>query len=289
MAGDTANATASDAGTILGETIAAASAILGPDFAALRVERAVIGLRFTGVKLASGHAGACVTPLGAIERTMCAPRGSPASPGGLPGGRIAGRPAADLVTAAPCGDAIGRALGIAALNALAEACWVRRPAPGVTLARDRDAFAATTLRPADRIVVVGAFTPFLRALKEAGRRCVVLEADPARLAVDDAAVYRPASEAAEIVPQADVLLITGATLVNGTLDRLLALADPAARITILGPSVGMLPDAFLGRGVAILGGVRITAPDAFLDLVAEGASGRALFGRACEKIVLARV
>ncbi len=40
----------------------------------------------------------------------------------------------------------------------------------------------------------------------------------------------------------------------------------------------MLPDAFLARGADILGTVRITAPDEFLDLLAEGGSAPHFLG-----------
>jgi uncharacterized protein (DUF4213/DUF364 family) len=77
-------------------------------------------------------------------------------------------------------------------------------------------------------------------------------------------------------------------LVNNTLEGLLALARPDARVTIVGPTVGMLPDAFLARGADVLGCVRITAPDTFLDLLAEGGSGYHFFGRSAQKVVLER-
>ncbi len=85
-----------------------------------------------------------------------------------------------------------------------------------------------------------------------------------------------------------LLLITGATLINATLEELLALARPGARVTVLGPTVGMLPDAFLARGATILGSARITHPDAFLDLLAEGGSAPHFLRDTAEKIVLVR-
>ena len=57
---------------------------------------------------------------------------------------------------------------------------------------------------------------------------------------------------------------------------------------MVGPTVGLLPDAFLARGADILGSVRITRPDEFLDLLAEGGSAPHFLGRSAEKIVLAR-
>ena len=91
-----------------------------------------------------------------------------------------------------------------------------------------------------------------------------------------------------MVPEADVLLITGTTLINDTLEELLALAKPAARVTMVGPTVSVLPDAFLRRGADILGTVRITDPDAFLDMLAEGGSGYHFLGRTAQKVVLVR-
>ena len=85
-----------------------------------------------------------------------------------------------------------------------------------------------------------------------------------------------------------MVLITGSTLVNNTLEDLLALARSGTRVTIVGPTVGMLPDAFLARGADVLGCVKITEPDSFLDLLAEGGSGYHFFGRSAQKLVLAR-
>src|SRR5579871_3883898 len=258
-------------GSILGDTIAAIGDILGPDLADLTVERVVVGLFFTGVKLSNGVAGACATPIKTIPEAVCCPSSTVA-----------------LAEEALSPHGIRRAVGIATLNALAEDCWRRRPHPGVELLTGVDAFDATKIGAGERVVVVGAFVPFLKELKRLRQPFLVLEQDPATLKGDELPFFRPAEMAPEIVPQADVLLITGSTLVNATLEDLLALARPEARVTVVGPTVGMLPDAFLARGADILGSVRIAEPDAFLDLLAEGGSGYHFFGRSAQKIVLSR-
>jgi uncharacterized protein (DUF4213/DUF364 family) len=136
--------------------------------------------------------------------------------------------------------------------------------------------------------LVGAFIPFLKELKRRRLPYLVLEQNPAALKGEELPFYRPADMAREIVPQADVLLVTGATLLNDTLEDLLALARPATRVTVVGPTVGLLPDPLLARGADVLGSVRITDPDALLDLLAEGGSAPHFLGRSAEKIVLAR-
>jgi uncharacterized protein len=274
-----------DGNSIPRETIATIGDILGAERDRIVVGRAVIGLFFTGVKLDCGNAGACATPLWSIPEAVCCPSSAMAMP--FPG-KLQGRRANDLAQEALSGHGIRRAVGIAAVNALADHCWQRRPCPGVELCPGVDAFDATEIRHGDKVVVVGAFVPFLKELKRRGQPFLVLEQDPATLKPEELPFFRPAAEAGEVVPEADVVLITGSTLVNNTLEDLLALARPEARVTVVGPTVGMLPDAFLARGADVLGCVRITAPDAFLDLLAEGGSGYHFFGRSAQKLVLVR-
>jgi len=271
---------------ILSETITAIEAILGPDLDTVTVERAVVGLFFTGVKLTSGRSiivgGTCATPRDAVPGDVCCPVTARAA--GYR--RLAGTPAAELMRDALGDNGLRRAVGIATLNALAELAWRRRPCPGVELLAGADAFDATGIRPGERVVLVGAFIPFLKELKRRNQPYLVLEQNKAALKPEEMPFYRPADLASEIVPGADVLLITGATLLNDTLEDLLALARPEARVTVVGPTVGMLPDAFVARGATVLGSVRITRPDDFLDLLAEAGSAPHFLGTCAEKIAL---
>jgi len=274
-----------ESSSILGDTIAMIDAIFGSELDEITIERVVVGLFFTGVKLSNGTAGTSATPIKSIPEAVCCPSSALAMP--FPG-KLHGRRAADLAREALSGHGIRRAVGIATVNALADCCWRRRPHPDIEVCHGIDAFDATDIRHGDNVVVVGAFVPFLKELKRRGQGFLVLEQDPATLKADELPFFRPAEQAAEILPDADVVLITGSTLVNNTLESLLALARPEARVTVVGPTVGMLPDAFLARGADVLGCVRITEPDAFLDLLAEGGSGYHFFGRTAQKLVLAR-
>src|SRR5262249_14743851 len=271
--------------SILQETIATIPEILGRELDSITVERAVVGLFFTGVKLSNGIAGACATPIKTIPEAVCCPSSAMAMP--FPD-KLRGRPAFDLAREALGENGIRRATGIAAMNALADHCWRRRPHPEAELRLAVDAFDATEMRPGDNVVVVGAFVPFLRELKRRRQPFLVLEQDPATLKPEELPFLRPAEEAATVVPEVDVLLITGTTLINDTLEELLALAKPAALVTMVGPTVSLLPDAFLRRGADILGTVHITDPDAFLDMLAEGGSGYHFLGRTAQKVVLVR-
>ena len=272
-------------GTILSETVADIARILGPEADSITVERVAIGLFFTGVKLSSGTAGTAATPLRAIPEAVCCPSSAMAMP--FPG-RLRGRRAIDLLAEVEAPGPIRRAVGIAAMNALAEMCWDTQPDPAMELCVGVDAFDAAGIRSGDHVVVVGAFVPFLRALKQARQPFTILEIDPRTLKPDEMRYFRPADQADAVIPTADVVLMTGTTLLNDTLEGLLALCRPDARVVVVGPTVSLLPGAFLRRGATVLGGVRVTAPDDLLDVLSEGGSGYHFFGRSAEKVVLRR-
>lgn len=270
---------------ILTDIVADIGAILGPDLDTITVTRAVIGLYFTGVALDIGTAGVCATPARVEMHAACCPTAHDVI---LAPGTLRGRRALELLAEISSPHPLRRAVGIATLNALADAAWQRQPRAGVELRAGVDAFDAAAIQPNEHVVLVGAFIPFLRALKFARRSYTVLELNPSMLKPEELPHFRPATDAPDVLPLGDVVLITGSTLVNNTLEELLRLARPDARVVVVGPTVGMLPDAFLRRGVDIMGGVRVTAPDACLDVLAEGGSGQHFFGRSADKVTLLR-
>jgi uncharacterized protein len=88
--------------------------------AAITVERAVVGLFFTGVKLTSGPAstvaGSCATPRDAVRGDVCCPVTARA----VGYQHLAGQSAGTLMRDALSSNGLRRAVGIATLNALAE-------------------------------------------------------------------------------------------------------------------------------------------------------------------------
>lgn len=274
---------AAEGQAILRETIALIEVRLGQELKDITVDRAAVGLFFTGVKLTCGTAGACATPFRALLGE--APRRAREATWR---GHLRGAPASELAGLALSEHPLDRALGIAVVNALADLCWRRAPHPDLDLREDADAFDVTPIAAGDRVVMVGAFRSALPGIKARAGRLLVLEKDPTMLRGDDAALFRPAEAAPASLGEADVVLITGSALVYHSLEALLVLVRPGARVTIVGPTVGLLADAFLRRGATILGGMQVTDPDEFLALIAEAGAGRQFFGRAARKIALVK-
>lgn len=270
---------------ILAESIDRVSEILGERMEQLTVERAVIGLFFSGVKLSDGHGGLCFTPIKEIPEAVCCPSSARAMP--LPG-KLAGRSVKAYLEDIFKGSIMKKTLGIATLNALSASCWELMQQKGYQMELGRDAFEMIDIDPSQKTVVVGALVPVIRRLMAARADFHILELDKATLKPDELPYFAEASRAPELVPDADLLVITGTTLLNDTLPGLLELAKPGARIVVTGPTVSMLPDAFFKRGVTALGGILVTRPDELLDIISEGGSGYHFFGKSAEMMVISR-
>jgi uncharacterized protein (DUF4213/DUF364 family) len=83
----------------------------------------------------------------------------------------------------------------------------------------------------------------------------------------------PAAAAAKIVPRAEVVAITGTTLINHTFEELMALCRPEAKVLLLGPSTPLSPILF-NYGVDLLSGSVVEDIEAVLQAVSQGANFR---------------
>lgn len=135
-------------------------------------------------------------------------------------------------------------------------------------------------------VVIGALVPMLKKLIAADADFKVLEMDSRTLKGKELEHFAPAKDANMYLPDSDLDVITGVTILNDTLPDLLAMCKSGADILVTGPTAGMIPDAFFKRGVTVMGGILVTKPDELLDIISEGGSGYHFFGKSAERIVI---
>jgi uncharacterized protein (DUF4213/DUF364 family) len=268
---------------ILRETAEQIEDAFGSDLEMIRIERAVFGLFFSGVKLSTGHGGVCYTPVKEMPEAVYCPSSARAMP---LSGRLRGRTAAEFLEYIFDKNILKRTLGIAALNALSTLYWQLKPPTDYTIEYGLNAFDSVDPARYDHSVVVGALVPMLKKLLSADAPFTVMEMDPRTLKGKELDHYLPPSEADKCVPKADLMVITGVTVLNDTLPGLLELRKPGAEIIVTGPTVSMLPDAFFKRGVTTLGGIVVTDADELLDLLCEGGSGYHFFGKSAQQTVV---
>ncbi len=111
------------------------------------------------------------------------------------------------------------------------------------------------------VAVIGHF-PFVDAMRQACANFWVLEKRPKPGDVD-------ASQADVILPQADLVAITGTTLLNGTLAGLLNLCRPDAFVVMLGPTTPYAASLF-ACGIDVLAGSAVTDVDTALAGIRSG-------------------
>ena len=269
--------------SILNDTARLVKDKLALEYETITIERVMVGVFFTGIKLSSGTGGLSYTPVKDIPQAVCCPSSA---------GRIfdpfniVGLPAAEALTALSSREPLKTAVAISVLNALSATCWERGLTDEYHIQVNTDAVNAVRM-PADRsVAVIGAFVPVLRKLKGRGGRWWVIEQDPKTLKSDEMDHFIPADRSEETISKADVLIVTGVTLVNHTLEPILEAARPDAEIAVIGPTASMMPDALFARSVRVVGGVWVKQPDELLDVLAAGGSGYHFFDKLAPRIVI---
>ncbi len=211
-----------------------------------RVADVRIGLGYTGVLLDDGRCGLAYT-FRHESGAGCGVIGD--------AGTLAGRKAADVAVMAKALDPIAAAVGLATLNAMAgpKSC-----VGGVIL-------GLLAVTPEDEVGMVGNFGPLAGPLRKRAKAVHIFErqAAPANnvLSID---------LADELLPQCQVAIITATSLLNRTMDGLLALCGKARDAVILGPSTPFMPEVFAPHGATMLSGVQVTDAALALRIISEG-------------------
>jgi uncharacterized protein (DUF4213/DUF364 family) len=150
-------------------------------------------------------------------------------------------------------------VGVASINALLSPFqpeeWIEGNAESAIAARGAD----------KHVAIVGHF-PFIPRLRTRVGKLSVLDRHP----LDG---EYAAEDAPSILPQADIVAITGMAIVNHTLEDLLKLCSSQALVMVLGPSTPLNPVLF-GFGVDLLSGSVVTSIDPVLQAISQGANFR---------------
>lgn len=178
-------------------------------------------------------------------------------------GLLLGRDGRELVQWTLSASPTERSIGFAVLNALLpvdEARCVPLNAEAVILERGQG----------KHVAIVGHF-PFVPKVRDVAARCSVLELNPQSGDL-------PAADAPVVIPEADVVAITGMTLVNGTFESLAALCRPDAYVLLLGATTPLAPLLF-DYGVDAISGTVIDNLGFAATSVSQGANFRQIRGK----------
>lgn len=237
-----------------------------------------IGLFLTAIRLSDGSTGVSSTFYSG--HILCSKESrdfGPMSPFRIKGIRVK-----DILDSTR-GPGIIASLKIASLNALSSELIQKG---FYNVIEDSDPFSLVETGRDKTITIVGAFQSYISKISASGSKLYVLEMDEDTLSNEHKKYFVPSTEFRKVLPVSDVVIITGQTLVNGTIDKLLSVINNGTQVIVTGPSSGILPDILFKNGVSIIGTVRITNPEILFDIAGEGGTGYHLFEYCARKITI---
>ncbi|MDY0261163.1 DUF364 domain-containing protein [Syntrophotalea acetylenica] len=219
--------------------------------AGVKIAEVRIGLGYTAVKLDNGQAGLAWTPKsmgGECTHLHNA-------------GTLCEKPAMELLAGLTEARPLLRALGLATANAALAA----HPCPGATTV---NALSPLGITADSRVAMVGYFGPVVSDLGKVGCHLDIIELDSSRPGVISPEQGKKALKAC------DIAILTGTSLITGTLDDLLSsLGDPRG-VLLLGPSAPLCPEIFADTPVTQISGARVLDCDSVFRVVSEGGGTR---------------
>jgi len=120
-----------------------------------------------------------------------------------------------------------------------------------------------------KVAIIGHF-PFVPELAKDVRELWVIERNPWEGDLTEA-------EAEKMIPQADVVGITGTAFTNHTIEPLLNMCNPGAYVVMLGDTAPLSPVLF-DYGIDAVSGTRVVEPETVLECVSQGATFRQIRG-----------
>lgn len=161
-------------------------------------------------------------------------------------------------------DPVKEMISLAAVNAVSHYAMEQM---GLEVDTTSDSLGLLELSAGDRLGMVGLFMPLMKAVRETGAELVVIEKKAAlvekfphlKISLDPAALKN-----------CNKVLCTGTTILNNSLDDVMAHCDPDAFVSIVGPTAGYFPDPVFTRGVDVVGGRMVQDGERFFELLAQG-------------------
>jgi uncharacterized protein (DUF4213/DUF364 family) len=169
-------------------------------------------------------------------------------------GRLTGLSALQLAQYARSDSVLEASIGMAAINSLVDIDESR--------CVEENAFDILARKAHNKNVAIVGHFPWIPKLRKMAGTLWVIEQRPQEGDL-------PAEAAEELLPQADVVGLTGTSFINHTVDRLLELSKNSF-VVILGPTTPLSPILF-DHGVDILAGVRVVEPARTIRSISQGA------------------
>jgi uncharacterized protein (DUF4213/DUF364 family) len=226
-----------------------------PSLEDIRVEQVCLGWGYSAVRLTTNDVGICHSLLGEISLTCCQIVNQ--------AGTLAGSPATELADLAKSWNLGQRVIGLATISALSQTV-LKGGCDGFTMT-EGNILHELDIRSADTVAMVGNIKPFVEPVRKKASNLWIFERGDR---FEEGVLPDTACE--QLLPKADVVIITGSAIANGTIEQLLQLSRTARKVGVVGPSATIVPTPLFKHGADVVGGLIVTDADKALRIVAEG-------------------
>ena len=160
-------------------------------------------------------------------------------------------------------DPIKEMIGLASINAI---CQHVMRETNLAIDSATDSLGLLSISAGDKIGMVGLFSGLIKTIKEAGADLVVIEKkDRFIQKFPDLPITLDPTK----LNTCNKVLCTSTTVLNNSLDEILANCSPDAFVSIIGPTAGYFPDPLFVRGVDVIGGRVVKNGAQFLQLLTK--------------------
>jgi hypothetical protein len=213
-----------------------------------------MGLGYTAVQLENGHLGVAFNFLDDIDG------GCSVYAGPRP---LAGRPAMDLLNLFDSENMLESALALSCANAL-----LNIPDQSYTQGAS---ITQLDFQPDDRVGMIGYFAPIVNKIVPRVAAVEIFE----RQSQPEKGI-RSFEEAADILPQCHIAVVTSTCIINNTIDQVLGMVGQCREVVMLGTSTPMSKAVFSDTPVTLLSGIVVNDARAVLQAVSEAGGTPAL-------------
>ncbi len=160
-------------------------------------------------------------------------------------------------------DPIKEMISLASINAI---CQHVMRETNFAVDSATDSLGLLSISAGDKVGMVGLFSGLIKTINKVGAELVVIEKN-------DRLIQKypnlPITLDATKLSTCNKILCTSTTILNNSLDEILAHCSPDAFVSIVGPTAGYFPDPLFARGVDVVGGRIVKNGAQFMKLLAE--------------------
>jgi len=240
------------------------------DFSIPDIKDVVLGLIYTGVRLVDDTIGVCHSFINLYSPNCFFTNDWD---------ELSSYRLSELINFCESDKLIDRVIGISALNAYSQHIFNKKV---YKLDFKHGVLDRLGLTKSDTVGMVGRFTPMIPKIVPKVKTLTIIEIDPEKLskAYQNVEIVNDPT----VLEDVDIAIITGTSIINHTIDKLLKLAQNA-RIAMIGPTMGMLPGPFFDAGVDIIGGMRFVNSDEVMKVLSQG-GGTMRFKKFAKKYII---